>query len=208
MMEKESENRNGDEPDHHDRPEQSADLRSAAALNEEQADKNDERQRNDKRAQQMAADTKPFDRTQHRDGRREHAVAIKECKPDNGGGADGGFVTSSQSGRAMRESRERQGAAFAIVVGAHDEADIFERHHDDERPEDERERAHDRHRSGECAAGCFNRLAQGVNGARADIAEHDAECAERQRRLMAQRFCFAMRRRRRWGQGAPGQRIV
>ena len=91
--------------------------------------------------------------------------------------------------RAMGQRRQRQHAAFAIIVGAHDEDDIFDRHHDHQRPEDQRQRAIDgRRRRAAAPPAASADLAHGIKRAGADIAEHDAQRAAmvrpRSRRLM------------------------
>ena len=42
---------------------------------------------------------------------------------------------------AQRQRQQRHDAALALVVGAHDEHDVLQRHHDDQRPEDQRQHA-------------------------------------------------------------------
>ena len=86
----------------------------------------------------------------------------------------------SPLGATDDEGDQRHDAALAVVVRAHDEHDVLERDHDHDRPEDERDDAVDRvrvhgHRPGDVAA--EHRLDR-VQGACADVAEHNAERAE------------------------------
>ena len=80
----------------------------------------------------------------------------------------------------MGQRRERERSAFAAVVRAKHEADIFAGHHDHQRPEDQRDGAHHRYRHGHRAARRQHRLADRVERARADVAVDDAERAQRQ----------------------------
>ena len=73
-----------------------------------------------------------------------------------------------------------QDAALAAVVGAHDEADVLDRDDDDQRPERDRCQAQ---RVGPVDRQVLvvERLAERVQRAGPDVAEHHTECAERQR---------------------------
>jgi len=42
-----------------------------------------------------------------------------------------------RNGRAVRQGCQSHHTAFAIVVGAHDQDDVFDRHHDHQRPENQ-----------------------------------------------------------------------
>ena len=98
------------------------------------------------------------------------------------------MMPSSTSGparlpmRALRQRHQRQRAALALVVGAQQDDDVFERDDDDQRPEDQRQ--HAEHRvAGRRAVGADrgdHRFAEGVERARADVAVDDADAAERQ----------------------------
>jgi hypothetical protein len=82
--------------------------------------------------------------------------------------------------RALRQSHQREHPALALVVSAHDEEDVFQRHHQKQRPERQRHHAED----GGASHRVFGRLThgrlEGVERAGADIAEHDANGADRQ----------------------------
>ena len=80
----------------------------------------------------------------------------------------------------MRQCRQRQGAAFAVIVGAHDDQDVLDRDHQDQRPEDQGQRAHHRDVVGNAALGRQHGGFQRVKRTGADIAEHDAQGAQRQ----------------------------
>ncbi len=72
--------RHGDEPDDHHRTEHPADASRSEPLQHEQADQNDQRERQNRLFQPVAFDTQTFDGAEHRNGRREHAIAVEECE--------------------------------------------------------------------------------------------------------------------------------
>ena len=71
--------------------------------------------------------TSAFDRAEHRDRRRDHAVAVEQR------GAEDAEQRSARSARRRCRSRARQqrgqreDAAFALVVGAHHDRDVLDR---------------------------------------------------------------------------------
>ncbi len=86
-----------------------------------------------------------------------------------------------QHERALAEvvQHQRHGAALAVVVGPHDEHDVFEGDHQDHGPEHERQHAeHGGLRRG--APGCLEGFAERVDRAGADVPEHHAERAQHQ----------------------------
>jgi hypothetical protein len=78
------------------------------------------------------------------------------------------------------KGQQRQNAAFAIVIGAQNEDDVFERDHRHQRPEDQRHHPKDIGSSRRGMAGGIQGDRKGVERARADIAEHDAKRGERE----------------------------
>jgi hypothetical protein len=117
---------------------------------------------------------------------RQHAVAIEQRQAQKRGHADEG-LGGARYGRAVGQRRQRHHPAFAVIVGAQDQENIFERHHHDQRPEDQRDAAVNRRRVG--TARRLDRCLHGVERAGADITEHDAQRAEGERK------------------GAPGGRV-
>jgi hypothetical protein len=101
----------------------------------------------------------------------------------------------------VRQRRQRQDAAFAVVVGAHDEDHVLQRHDDDEGPEDERERAEDgrlaRHRAACRQHGFTHRIER----TGAYVAEYDAKRCQREHRIVLARLRFGARWRSRYGFG-------
>ena len=45
--------------------------------------------------------------------------------------------------RALRQGHQRQSSTLAVVVGPEQDDDVFQRHHDDQRPQDQRENTED-----------------------------------------------------------------
>ena len=94
----------------------------AAALHDEQRDQDRHRDRHDERLEDMGRDAETFDRAQHRDRRRDHAVAVEQRRAEE---------TDRNQRAAGRRRLERISATsarmppFALVVGAHDEEQVL-----------------------------------------------------------------------------------
>ena len=177
-----SEQTDDDEPDHHDRPEQPADARRAAPLNHEQADQDGERDRQDEVLEGRRHQLEALHGRKHRDRRGDDAVAVEQCRADDA--EQHQHLNARAVGYPVRrhQGQQRQDPAFAVVVGAQDEDDVFERDHRHQRPEDERD--HPKH----VGRGRWG-VADGTQGdgkrverACPDIAEHDAKRGEREER--------------------------
>ena len=166
-----------DHPDDHDRAKPGGDLGGATALGvkEPEDDRDGDRQNIgiELRRDQLHA----FHRREHGDGGRDHGVAEKQ----------GGAAHAQQEDRlrlppdgALREGHQRQGAAFALVVGAQQHKHIFEAHDDRERPQDERKDAKDivPLDTPLAATRGQNGFAQSVERTGADIAVDDADRAD------------------------------
>ena len=133
-----AEDRGDDEPDQHDGSEQAADEGRAVALDEKQDDEDDDRQRNHEAAHLGRVDLQSLDRAQDGNRRRYRAVAVEQGRADEAD-HDHGRPPFVAPGAPRADQREqRQNAAFAVVVGAHDEDRVFDRDDDDQRPEDQR----------------------------------------------------------------------
>jgi hypothetical protein len=131
------ERRQNGEPHQHDRAEQTADRRGALALDHEKPDQQEERDRDHVGLEQRGRDLQPLDSAQHRDCRGNHSVAVKQRGADQAGRHDPEIALAVPAGRAQHQRGQRQQAAFAAVVGAHDDDDVFDRDDQDERPEDQ-----------------------------------------------------------------------
>ena len=174
----ESQRADDDEPDDHDRTEQPADGRGPAPLNHEQADQDRERERQDENVECRRYELEAFHGRKHRDRRGDDAVAIEQRRshdPEQDQNLDPRPV-----GYALGcdKRQQRQDAALAIVIGAQDEDDVFERDHHHQRPEDQRYHPDDVGSVRRGMAGGIQRDGKGVERARADIAEHHAERGE------------------------------
>ncbi len=137
-------------------------------------------------SQRRGGDAQAFDRAQHRDRRRDDAVAVEECGAEQTG-ADQPAVGPRGPALSVRshQREQRQDAALAPVVGAHDHGEILEGHHEVERPEDQREHAQHVVLGHRHAMGPGETFLQGVERAGADVAIHNPERAERQDRQPA-----------------------
>ena len=73
-------------------------------------------------------------------GRRYYGVAEKHRGPDDPQTEDSDGAAAERSGR---QRRERKRSALSIVVGAQQDQHVFERHNNNQGPENEREDAKD-----------------------------------------------------------------
>ena len=86
------------------------------------------------------ATSQAFDRREHRKRRRDHGIAVEERGGDD---AEKDQVVPAAPERPLGQRHERERAALAVVVGADEDDDVFDRHHEDQRPEDQRQDAED-----------------------------------------------------------------
>ena len=115
--------RDGDEPDHHDRTEERRHPRGAAALHREQRDQDDDGERHHVVLERRRRQLQPLDRRQHRDRRRDHRVAEEHRRADD---AEQQHDTGAPPERARGQRGERQRAALAVVVGAQQDQHVFD----------------------------------------------------------------------------------
>ena len=112
------------EEDHHDRAEEGRDPGRPPALGAEQKDEDDDRRRQDVRREVDVDLFQSFERGQNGNRRRDHRVAREQRRS---GDPEEEGQRRPLSERALRERFERQDAAFALVVGQHQEQHIFSR---------------------------------------------------------------------------------
>ena len=120
------------EPEQHDRAKDRADVLRSFALHHEQAEQDSDAEGKDRRRELRGIELHTFDSAQHRDGGRDHAVAVKEGGPNQTEDKQRGPPTS---GRGMADVEQRQqghDAALAAVVRAHDQDRVFERDDEDQ----------------------------------------------------------------------------
>jgi hypothetical protein len=95
----------------------------APAREDEQPGEDRRRRRYDVRIEDGRVDVQALDRAQDRDGGRDHAVAIEQRRAEEPDAAEDRALRREPL--APREQRqERQDAALAVVVRAHDERRI------------------------------------------------------------------------------------
>jgi len=75
-------------------------------------------------------------------------------------------------GNALGQNHQSQDAAFAAVVGAHDEQDVFDRDDQHQRPEDQRQQAKNLPFGGGVAVQQVEAGLEGVERAGADVTVH------------------------------------
>ncbi len=168
------------EPDQHDRPEQMADAAGAVVLHGEQADQHGHGDRQDHRLEGGRRHVQALDGAQHRDGGRQQAVAVEQGGAQHAQDHVDVAPALGDAGLARYQRHQRQHAALAVIVGAHDHNDVFQGDDDQQRPGDQRQHAEHvvvrRLQAGEIAEAGLD----GVERAGADVAEDDAERRQRQ----------------------------
>jgi len=169
--------RDRDKPHDHHRPERPADARRSERLEREQRNENRDRSRDDVRVDRGRRDFQPLERREHRDGRRDGAVAVDQGRAEQAHGNDGRppFALDAQ------QRHQGEDAALAVVVDAHRDRHVFDRGDDDERPDHERQCPERDARVG-VLAGQREHGFERVERARADVAEDDPEGRERRER--------------------------
>jgi hypothetical protein len=170
-----------DKPDEDHRAEQPSDRAGPETLHGEQPDEDPEGDRHDQMRQARRRDVQSFDCGDHRDRGRDHPVAEEQA------GAEDPERHEHRCPRdllALDQGGQRHDPAVATVVGAHDEARVLDRHDDHQRPEDQRDDpvdAGDRRARRIRVRGEDHLL--GVQRARANVAVHDPERAQREHEM-------------------------
>jgi hypothetical protein len=165
--------RDDEEPQQHHRPEGAPDVLRAESLRREQHDENQHRARHDERFQRVGGDVDAFERAQHRDRRRDDAIAIDQRGAEQSHA--GQQLESRDKAIGADERHQRQNAALAVIIRAHHEEAVLDRNGDDQRPDDQRQNA-------ECAGGReltshgLDHRLQRVQRTRAEVAEDDSKC--------------------------------
>ena len=164
-----------EEIDQHDRPEHQPDPGRPARLDGEQAEQDGDGRRDDIGLEAGLDRRQSLDRRQHRNRRRDHRIAVEQCGGEDAEHDDARRPFLLLGRRAVDQGEQGQAAALALVVGAHDDEDVFQRHDDHHRPEDQAQHAVDVQRIGIDRVMAGKGLAEGVDRRGADIAEHDAD---------------------------------
>ncbi len=166
------------EPDRRDRAEEGGHPVRALGLEQEQTDQDHRRRRQDvgrEHLPHVRRILQTLGRREHRDRRGDDAVAVEQrCADDaqqedrKGAAADG----------PLGQGHQGQGAALALVVGAHQEDDVLYRHDQGHGPDHQGDDAKDGALGRADLLGVSQGLAHGVQRTGADIAEDDADGAE------------------------------
>ncbi len=170
-----------DEPDHHDRTEQTAHPVRPVLLEHEQRDQDDHGNRNHIRREERRRHPKTLNGAEHADRGCDDAVAVEQRRPEDPEQYQNGSHRSEcvlPPGRDER--RQREDAALALVVRAHHDRDVFDRDDDEERVQHHREHAEDVLGRNRDAVRAVETLADGVQRAGADVAVHDTERSQRE----------------------------
>ena len=178
------------EPEEHDRTEGAADPGGPERLDGEQDEQDERRRRQHDRLQARGDLLDAFEGRQHRDRRRDRAVAVDERGAEQADGDD------DRPPLLLDAEQGHQGddAALPVVVDPHGEVDVLDGGDEEERPQDQRQRA-EHGRRVRMGSGVVEHGFQRVERARADVAEHHAERGEAgeggpagRRRLVIGRF--------------------
>ncbi len=175
-----------DEPDQHHRSEDIADVPCALVLKPKQHRKNSARQPGHVVRETRIDRNKTLGRSQHRNRRRDDPVAIQQRRADQD--HDHRCPQAFLPGRflaGLQQRQQRKDAALALVVRFGHEKQILHAHHQHQRPEDQRQ--HPVHPRDRLHASRQMRPAfvHGVQRAGADVAKHDAQCAQTEGKLRA-----------------------
>ena len=127
------------EPDEHHCAEPFADRAGALRLHREKAHQDANGQRNDERLDFRRGNEQAFHRRKDGNGGRDNAIPVEE------GGARNSHHDHPARGKAVRflpvlwkrQREKRQDSAFAVVVRAHDDGEVFYRYEREETPDDE-----------------------------------------------------------------------
>ena len=147
-------------------------------LKRKQENENENRGRHNKVFQTARYHREPFEGGKHGDGRGDHAVPVNERGADQTHADDKCLplrAATSQALSAGEKRHQRHDPALTMVIDAHGDANILDRRHDNERPQNQRQAAKD-DRAVRCVrASRAEHDFQRIERACADVAENDAE---------------------------------
>jgi hypothetical protein len=125
------------EPDDHQRAEDETDLACAARLRGKEDNQNgDSHGHHIGLIKSRDRKFQAFHGGQNRHSRRQNRIAIEESRARNTEQKHG---LRALADRVLGKRHEREHTAFALVVGAHDEDCVLDRHHEDQCPEHQRD---------------------------------------------------------------------
>jgi len=193
------------EPQHRDRPEQSADAGGALLLNDEKQYDDGNGDRNDERLETRRCNLQTLDRRKYRNRRCDHAVAVEHRRTEQPERHEEPACARAALCGAQYQREQGHHAALAAVVRPHHEHDVLERYHDYQRPEDQRQHAEDIGvRRGHSVAAA-ERFLHRVQRAGADVAEYHADRGDRQRECARLRVVLPGGAHRVWGEKGFGK---
>ncbi len=170
-----------DQPDQADRPEQVRHPGRAPGLAHEQADEDDQAGDQHHRQGHVLADVRDaaqaFHRGEHRDRGRDQGVAVEQGRAADPQEED---PACPPAHGLLGQGHQGQDAALALVVRPHDHSDVFDGHHQEQGPERQGHHAQDGVRMHAAPARLHERVVEGIEGARPDVAEDDPDGAQGQ----------------------------
>ncbi len=170
------------EPEQHRRAEDRGDARRAVALHGEQGDQDPRRDRQDVGVEGAGRHTQTLHGREHRDRGRDDPVAVEQRRAEQAEQQEGEARHGARAVRFARLDQREQGEdpALAVVVRAHDEREVLDGDHQQERPDDQRQDAQDVGVRDLERVLAEEALAQRVERRGADVAVDHAEGAQRQ----------------------------
>ena len=174
----EAHHREGREPDDHDRPKGRCDTSRTAALNREQHDQDEYRQRHDKVLERGRRELETFHRGQHRNCRRDHGIADKHRCAEH---AQRQQWPASAAQCALAQRHQRKRTALAVIVSAQQQQNVFCGDDDKKRPQDQGQNPEHngpRYRLALRSGGGSH--AKRIQWRGSDIAKDDANASQRQ----------------------------
>ena len=168
-----AERRDRRKPEQHDRTERATDRGRPEWLRRKQR-----QQDRGRRGQHIGLQARrdllhAFERREHRNRRRDRAVAVNERRAEQANRDDQRPLTLLDA----EQGHQRDDAAFAVVVDPHGDIDVLDRRDEEQRPQDQRQGAERGRRIG-VRPGVVEHSLQRIEGARPDVPEHHAERRE------------------------------
>ena len=149
--------------------------RRPARLHGEEPDEHGDGKRHDIVADRRRRRLEALERGENRNRWRDRAVSKQQSGAEHADRDNQGLASVLDA----EQGHQRENAALAVIVGAHDDPDIFDRGDDDEGPDDQREDA-ERVLRRDLTARPVDRRLDRVERARSDVAIDDADCPERE----------------------------
>jgi len=161
-------------PQRHNGTEIFADAFRTALLHHEERDQHELSQRQDEGFERRDRYLEPLHGAQHGNRRRDHTVAVKERgSRQTEHGQDPGQVLAGSS--PERQGEEREYSPFTLVVGAHDQQDVFDGDDQHEGPNQARQNAENIFLCERQPMLGVEALAKRVDRACSNVAEDDTE---------------------------------